>query len=165
MSIKLCLTAKNVLNFKRRFFMKKIKLLALFVAAAALCFAFACCAAPNDLTGNAKVVLAGDEQQVFDVDLAQAKLKENSTVKDLLQYLRQEKGLEFSMSGTMLTSVGSLVPKGNQFVAFYHNVQADADVTIDPITYDGTTLYSSGLGISSQKLQSGMIVYFAVITF
>ena len=68
-----------------------------------------------------------------------------------------------------ITAIGPLTPSGSQYIAFYHNKQADADVSgadyAKPIEYDGTTLYYSGLGAGGVKLTNDIVVYFTMLTY
>lgn len=145
--------------------MKKAKFL-LLTTLFAVVFALFGCNGGNRLTGTATMVIEGGE--VFQTDLAETKFTDKNTALDLLQLLKDEQGLDLSMGGTMLISVGNMHPDVDQYIAVYHNKEQDKDVSGWPMpqkTYDGNVLFPSGLGIADLKLCDGIIIYFAVIDF
>jgi len=160
-------------NFMKTFSKKLLALLLVIVSA----FAFAGCGDSYALDGQAKVVIAGQPDKVYTVDLEQAKMTSQNTVLDLLGYLCETQDLEFSASANgsgqygysaFLTSIGQLNPQGNEYIGFFHNKKADKDVSewaADDVTVGEDTLYYSGLGIGSVKLVDGIVVYFNVLSY
>ena len=141
-------------------------------------FAFAGCGDSYALDGQAKVIIAGQPDKVYTVDLEQAKMTSQNTVLDLLGYLCDTQDLEFSATANgsgqygysaFITSIGSLAPQGsNEYIGFFHNKVEDKDVSAwaaDDVTVDGQTLYYSGLGIGSVKLVDGIVVYFNILSY
>ena len=152
------------------------KLLAILLVVVSV-FAFAGCGDSYALKGEAKVVIAGTTDTVYTVDLEQAQMTSQNTVLDLLGYLCDTQDLEFSATASgsgqygysaFLTSIGSLAPQGNEYIGFFHNKEADKDVSawaqLD-ITVGEDTLYYSGLGIGSVKLVDDIVVYFNVLSY
>ena len=152
------------------------KLLALLLVVASV-FVFVGCGDSYALEGEAKVILAGDTEKVYTIDLEDAKMTSQNTVLDLLGYLCDTQDLEFSATASgsgqygysaFLTSVGSLNPQGNEYIGFFHNKLADKDVSAfaqPDVTVGEDTLYYSGLGIGSVKLVDGIVVYFNVLSY
>ena len=140
--------------------------------------ALAACGDGDKLTGTAKLVVDGETDKVYSVNLGDGGFTDADTVYDLIVYLAEEQGLTFSASSSssaeygydaFITAIGPLTPSGSQYIAFYHNKQADADVSgadyAKPIEYDGTTLYYSGLGAGGVKLTNDIVVYFTMLTY
>ena len=152
------------------------KLLALLLVVVSV-FAFVGCGDSYALKGEAKVILAGDTEKVYTIDLEYAKMTSQNTVLDLLGYLCDTQDLEFSATASgsgqygysaFLTSIGSLNPQGNEYIGFFHNKEADKDVSAwaaDDVTVGGQTLYYSGLGIGSVKLVDDIVVYFNILSY
>lgn len=158
--------------------MNKLKKLAAVVALVmAALVVFAACGQGDKLTGTATLVIHGETDAVYTVNYKDTKFTTQNTVLDLMGYLSDNNQLAFSVTASgsaefgysaFVTSVGSLSPTGNSYIAFYHNKEADKDVSAyaqPNITYNDATLYYSGLGVGSVKLTDGLIVYFTVLTY
>ena len=155
-------------------FNKKILALLLVIVSV---FAFAGCGDSYALDGEAKVIIAGTTDKVYTIDLQDAKMTSQNTVLDLLGYLCDTQDLEFSATASgsgqygysaFLTSIGQLNPQGNEYIGFFHNKEADKDVSewaADDVTVGEDTLYYSGLGIGSVKLVDDIVVYFSILSY
>ncbi|MBQ9715096.1 MAG: hypothetical protein IJV77_01655 [Clostridia bacterium] len=152
------------------------KLLALLLVVLSV-FAFAGCGDSYALKGDATVIIHGETDVVYEVDLDEAEFTTQNTVLDLLAYLCEQDDLAFSAGANgsaewgysaFINSIGDLVPGGNQYVAFFHNKQSDKDVSAYALPdrqYGDTTLYYSGLGVGSVKLVDDLVVYFCIESF
>ena len=151
------------------------------IAAALLIMALtapAACGDGDKLTGTAKLVVDGETDKVYSVNLGDGGFTDADTVYVLIVYLAVGQGLSFFSSSfrsplygfdVFISVIGPLTPSGSQYIAFYHNKQADADVSgadyAKQIEYDGTTLYYSGLGAGGVKLINDLVVYFTMLTY
>ncbi len=171
-----CLRPFSKSGGKMKNFYKKLVAVVLLVMAL---MTLAACSNNGDvLTGEATLVVSGESVSTYTVDLSEAGFTSADTVYDLIVYLAEEEGLTFTAYASSsadygydayITAIGSLAPTGSEYIAFYHNKEADADVSggdwAEPIVYNETTLYYSGLGIGGVKLTSGIMVYFTLLTY
>ena len=140
-------------------------------------FAFAGCGDSYALKGDAPVIIHGETDVVYEIDLDEAEFTTQNTVLDLLAYLCEEEDLASSAGANgsaqfgysaFINSIGDLNPTGNQYGAFFHNKESDKDVSAYALpneTFGDTTLYYSGLGIGSVKLVDDLVVYFCIESF
>ena len=123
--------------------------------------------AKNDPEGNATLVIATDEKQVYDLPLS--KLKEGKGLMPAFEYLKAEKGLEYDISGTMINSIGGLENDYvlGRYIYIYTSVEADFDVSEYKmeIDYEGKTLVSSGVGFNEMSLTDGAVIYIGLISW
>ena len=142
------------------------KILALILALAMLVCIFTACS-QNDPEGNATLVIATEEKQVYDIPLS--KLGEGKGLMPAFEYLKTEKGLEFDASMGYLNSIGGLANDYDtgSYIYIYTSVEKDFDVSEykEEITYEGTTLVSSGVGFEDMSLVDGAIIYIGLTSW
>ena len=147
--------------------MKKILSLALVLAIClALGLSLVSCGA-NDPEGNATLVIATEEKQVYDLPLS--KLSDGKGLLPVFEYLKEEKGLEYDVSGTMINSVGGLANDYDlgTYIYIYTSVEKDFDVSEykTEIEYEGKTLVSAGVGFNEMSVTDGAIIYIGLISW
>jgi len=113
-----------------------------------------------DAKGKATLVIAGESVTKYDVSLDDF---EGGTVADMLNYLKESKGLAFEYSGTMVSKVGEVendAAKGN-WVYFWTSVEADMDVTewVSYVDYEGQKLASAGKSVFEMSVVDGAVIY------
>lgn len=90
-------------------------------------------------------------------------------VVGVLEYLKENEGLEFSMDGTMVSRVGNLTNDyaNGVYIYLYTSVSQDMDVSVyaQQKEYNGKTLVSSGVGISEMSAPDGAIIYVGTIAY
>ena len=127
---------------------------------------------------SATVVLdLGDgEYKTYEIKLADvADLTKGAY--SLLLHLNENEGLALdapdSTYGVYINSVGELVPDlaRNEYVAIYTSVEKDFAVptadfpTVSEVVYNGRTLKSAGVGLSSMSVTDGAVILFRIETF
>ena len=121
----------------------------------------------NDPVGNATLVIATEEKQVYDIPLS--KLREGRGLLPAFEYLKAEKGLEYDINGTMINNLGGLENdyETGRYIYIYTSVEADFDVSEykKEIEYEGKTLVSSGFGFEKMTLKDGAIIYVGLISW
>ena len=136
--------------------------LALVICLAGLC----ACGGSSDNEGSVTVVVAsGGVENEYTVDLADLEITEGALT--VLKYLEQTEGIEVVMKdgiyGAYLTKVGIAEADDatGAYVAIYTSVASDFDVSAyaKTIDYKGTSLTTSGLGISSMSVKDGAVIY------
>ena len=141
------------------------KILSLVLALTILVFALISCTNTNDPVGNATLVIATEEVQVYDLPLS--KLSEGKGLMPAFEYLKTETGLEYDVSGTFINSVGGLENnyETQTYIYIYTSVEADFDVSEykTEIEYEGKTLVSAGVGFSEMTITDGAIIYIGTI--
>lgn len=116
-----------------------------------------------------KLVLDADSPISYTVELD--KVETDKGVISILEYLKNEKGLEYESDdsgyGAFLTKVGHLEQSGNTYIYLYTSVEEDMDVSEYATTMDfvGTTLYSSGVGASEMTIEPNCIIYIGTVTY
>ena len=116
-----------------------------------------------------KLVLDADSPISYTVELD--KVETDKGVISILEYLKNEKGLEYESDdsgyGAFLTKVGHLEQSGNTYIYLYTSVEEDMDVSEYATTIDfvGTTLYSSGVGASEMTIEPNCIIYIGTVTY
>ena len=117
--------------------------------------------------GNATLVIATEEKQVYDIPLS--KLREGRGLMPAFEYLKAEKGLEYDINGTMINNLGGLENdyETGRYIYIYTSVEADFDVSEykKEIEYEGKTLVSSGFGFDKMTLKDGAIIYVGLISW
>ena len=75
--------------------------------------------------------------------------------------------IEYTESFGMLSSVGDLAPEPPIYIYIYTSVESDFDVSewAVSMTYDGTSLTSSGVGAKDMKIEDGAIIYIGTISY
>ena len=144
--------------------MKKILSIILVIAMMLCCL---CACAKNDPEGNATLVIATEEKQIYDIPLS--KLSEGKGLMPAFEYLKAEEGLEYDISGTMINSIGGLENDYvlGSYIYIYTSVEADFDVSEykEEIVYEGKTLVSSGVGFNEMTLSDGAVIYIGLISW
>ena len=128
-------------------------------------FALTSCLGANDSVGNATLVIATEEMQVYDLPLS--KLSEGKGLMPVFEYLKGSEGLEYDVSGTMINSVGGLENnyETQTYIYIYTSVEADFDVSEykSEIEYEGKTLVSAGVGFSDMTITDGAVIYIGTV--
>lgn len=148
------------------------RIVAVILALAILALGLCACRAESDDAGVVTVVVAADSNvDVFEVNISDVEITEGAL--SVLKYLKGKGELDFeateSTYGAYLTKVGDVVANDEEFVyvAIYTSVDSDKDVSAYATTveYEGITLTSSGLGISSMSVKDGAVLYFCEGTY
>ena len=146
--------------------MKRILSFALAVVMIFAAFSLTACS-ENDSEGNATLVIATEEKQVYDIPLS--KIGEGKGVVPALEYLKEEKGLEYDLASGYLNSIGGLANDyvAGKYIYIYTSVEKDFDVSEYKMEmeYEGKTLVSSGVGIEDMSLTDGAVVYIGLISW
>lgn len=138
----------------------------------ALCFAFVGCAVKGAGEGTVTFVVAkGDNVRAYEVNLSD--FEESPTALDILDYLKEKHGVEYeaqeSAYGLYLTRVGEVKEDmaNGVYVGIWTSCDADKDVSAYATTkeYEGVTLTSSGVGISSMHFEDGVIIYIGELIY
>ena len=98
---------------------------------------------------------------------------EGEGVIPIMLYLKEKKGLNFVTTegkyGAFITEIGDLKPDAGkkQSIWIYTSVGKDKDVSeyATTVTYKGSVLTSSGVGISSMHVEPDAIIYFVMLTY
>ena len=126
--------------------------------------------------GKVTVVIetAEGKYEAYEAELEGVENKEKGAVA-ILEALssRKDRPLALEMTdgayGKMILSIGGLVPDAtkNEFIAIYTSREADFDVSeyAKSIEYNGRTLTTSGLGISSMSAEDGTVILFRIETW
>ena len=126
-----------------------------------------CGAGDAAATGSVTLVVAGEEITEYIVELDGLDLTEG--VISLLDKLKSDGALDYSMSGTMLESVGDVRNDAvaNEWIYVFTSVAADADVSAytKTVEYKGQTLTSSGVGASEMHIENGAVIYITAVTW
>ena len=143
------------------------KLLALLLTLALSLFCLASCGQPEPENGTVTLVLGTATPKEYTVELE--KLGEGNGLIPLLNYLKENEGLDYSISGTFLDSVGEISNDyaNNTYIYIYTSVERDFDVSDykTTISYEGTELVSSGVGATEMTLADGAIIYIGTIVW
>ncbi len=148
---------------------KRVVLTAVVLIAVMLVAMFAFTACTDDKgKGDVTVVIARDgDYKEYYVDASKV---EGDGALAALEYLKDNKGLnlvtENGSYGAYITEIGDLKPDSskNEFISIYTSVEKDFDVSeyATTVKYDGRTLTSSGLGITSMSVEEDAIIYFEI---
>ena len=121
----------------------------------------------NDTEGNATIVIATEEEQVYDIPLS--KLTEGKGLFGAFEYLKEEKGVEYEVQNGMINNIGGLENDYilGSYIYIYTSVEKDFDVSEYKmeIEYDGKTLVSTGVGYENMTLTDGAIIYIGLISW
>lgn len=131
-----------------------------------------CIGSESDTEGTCTVVIGSDigfTEYLVDI----SKVEINEGLFSLIKYLEEEKGLhavyESSVYGAYLTEIGTLVPdeaKG-EYIAVYTSVASEFNTgsLFAEYNYAGTSLGTSGLGMSAMSVVSGGVYLFMIATY
>ena len=135
------------------------KLIALMLVIAAALSVLVSCGG-TDAAGKATLVIEGDSLTEYEVSLDEF---EGNSVADMLNYLKETKGIAFEYSGTMVTQVGDVKNDdgAGKWVYFWTSVADDMDVTewVSYVEYDGKQLASSGKNVFEMTVADGAVIY------
>ncbi len=122
---------------------------------------------PSDTEGSVTLVLGTETPKEYTVELE--KLGEGDGIIPLLDYLKENEGVDYSITGTYLNSVGEIKNDyaSGTYIYIYTSVERDFDVSeySQSIEYDGKTLTSSGVGATKMTLTDGAVIYVGKITW
>ena len=128
-----------------------------------------CACTQNDTKGNMTLVVAASESDTVAYEVPLSKLSEGKGLMPVLKYLKENEGLEYTVSGTMLDSVGKVKNdyETNTYIYIYTSVEADFDVSEykSEIEYEGKTLVSSGVGFDGMTVTDGAIIYIGTVVW
>ncbi len=151
---------------KRRIY----RLLALVLALGCV-FALASCGAlvtpggESDGSGVITIAVGGDSPVEYKVDIGNVDVRYG--LISVLEYLRDEQGLDFKMSGTMIDRVGVLGNNAErgEYIYIYTSVPSDMDVSeyAETVEYKGQTLTSSGVGAGDMHIKDGAVIYIGIV--
>lgn len=130
-------------------------------------FAFTACTDGKGKGDVTIVIAANGDYKEYYVDASKVN---GEGALAAIEYLKDKKELnlvtESGAYGAYITEIGDLKPDSgkNEFIAIYTSVEKDFDVSeyATTIKYDGRTLTSSGLGISSMSTEEDAIIYFEI---
>ena len=142
------------------------KLLATLLILTLALFSLAACSQP-DTEGTVTLVLGTETPKEYTVELE--KLGEGNGIIPLLDYLKENEGLDYSISGTYLNSVGEIANdyESGTYIYLYTSVERDFDVSEYKMTleYKEVELVSSGVGATEMTLEDGAIIYVGTIVW
>ena len=128
------------------------------------------CKNESDEAGEMTLVLAGDSVVEYEIDLAKVDIDRG--LVSVLEYLKEEKGLEYEISGTYLNKVGKIENNAanaaeGKYLYIYTSVEADIDVSqyASEVEYEGKTLTSSGVGAAEMHIEDGCVIYIGYIVW
>lgn len=158
----------------------KTKILSILILSAVIFCALTSCAGGNVASsGEATIVvdLGGGEYATYTIDLSQLEEHDEGAFT-LLKYLSVQKGTDLYYStnsgggyGAYITAINSLSPDPmSEYIAVYTSEKTDFSVSSDGIempgvTYNGTELKYSGVGISQMTIKDGTVVMFRLESF
>lgn len=118
-------------------------------------------------SGEVTIVIAGEGVVEYVVDTD--KIENCESPVDVLEYLRVNEGLNYSMNGTMISAIGELENdfSESKYICIYTSVVSDFDVSewASTVEYGGKTLTSSRFGLDQMTITNGAIIYFTVISY
>ncbi len=124
-------------------------------------------------TGTATVVVAvGDDVRSYEIPLDKIDGSVGAII--LLDYLKAEGKLDYTSEdsgyGAYLTKVDHLEQRASEgiYVGIWTNVESDIDresVYATTVDYNGTTLYSSNVGMGELNVPDGAIIYFGELKY
>ena len=142
------------------------KLLALLLTLTLTLFSLAACS-QSDTEGTVTLVFGTETPTEYTVELE--KLGEGDGIIPLLDYLKANKGVDYSITGTYLNSVGEIKNDyvSGTYIYIYTSVERDFDVSEYKMTlqYNGVELASSGVGATEMTLEDGAIIYVGTIVW
>ena len=98
-----------------------------------------------------------------------SKLGEGGGLIPAFEYLKEEKGLVYDVSGGMINNIGELENDYvlGRYIYIYTSVEKDFDVSEykTEIEYDGKTLVSAGVGFEDMSIVDGAVIYIGLISW
>ena len=147
--------------------MKKVS--ALLLALVMLFSIISCTILPSEGDVTVLVELSQGNYEVYKLNLEDVENKSAGAV-GIFDHLRERENsplaseLDDTGYGAFVKSVGSLVPKANEYIALYTSEEADFAVPsewmpiVPEVNYEGTILKYSGVGLSSMTIKNGSII-------
>ncbi len=145
------------------------KLLTVFLAIMVAFSLVACNPKQVDEKGTITVVVMQETPLNYTVKLEDLDLSEGAF--SVVKYLNVEKGMsleyENSVYGAYITKIGDISTDSAGFVSVFTSVEREWDVTEYCVTkeYNGITVKSSAIGLSSMSIVEGMVLYFCYIAY
>lgn len=131
----------------------------------ALCLSFLGCTPDKETPseGTMLLVVGGDNPVEYEVDLSKVEITQG--LFSVLDYLKENEGLEYTENGGMLKSVGSLSEGGGYFLYFYTSVEKDFDVSqyACSVEYKGKTLPNSAVGAKDMTIEKDCTIYIGTL--
>ncbi|MGN0797522.1 MAG: hypothetical protein ACI4M5_04870 [Christensenellales bacterium] len=123
--------------------------------------------------GEVTIVVAPLEGEATEYKVDLSDIAEGGGVVAILDYLQANEGLDYTIQdstyGAYLTKVGILEEnvEARESIYLYTSVAKDADVSeyASTVDYQGKTLTSSGVGVSSMSVEDGAIIYITIIKY
>ena len=145
------------------------------LAALMLCCLCSCDLFKNSVAeeGDVTVVIENSDGSygVYDLVLENVRNKDEG-VKGILEHLNKGDDklyLEITDStyGAYVSAIGSIKEDmaSGSYVMVYTSIETDSYEGSPTVDYEGTTLYQSGVGISSMNVESGIVVLFRLETY
>ncbi len=137
-----------------------------------LCLCLGGCQTPNGTEGTVTFVVAkGEDTDTYIVPLSI--FEQAPDAFDVLDFLEEECGLDYEALegayGVYLTKVGDIVEDGaaGVYVGLWTSYEGDFDVSVlaTEVDYNGKTLTSSGVGLSSMHIEDGVIIYIGELVY
>ncbi len=131
--------------------------------------ALSACGKTQDANGFCRVVIMGETATEYSVDLSEVEVTEG--VLSVLKYLKDNENLNLVYSdgpyGAVLEELGVLSLNSGEYICTYTSVSKDFDVSsfAETISFDGVSLTTSGLGISSMTVEDNAVYYFKVVSY
>ncbi len=131
--------------------------------------ALSACGKTQDVNGSCRVVIMGETATEYSVDLSEVEVTEG--VLSVLKYLKDNENLNLVYSngpyGAVLEELGGLSLNNGEYICTYTSVSKDFDVSnyAETISFDGVSLTTSGLGISSMTVENNAVYYFRVVSY
>lgn len=168
---------------------KTLRIISLILALTLIVFAFASCGDPvTDNTPDAetsnvvevgnqssgkivKIVVGGTNEKVYSVDFSGIEIKEGAL--SVFKYLEDAGKLSYEADdtgfGAFLTEVGELKQDAatQTYIYLYTSVEADFDTSAYKTekNWNGMTLVSAGVGLTSMTVENGAVIYVGTISY
>ena len=151
--------------------MKKTKFLRVLAIIMALCLAatiFMGCTRKESVNGYCTVVLGNANQTAYTVNLDNVTI-DNGLIS-LLDHLKKAEGLTYSCDPSgFLTEVGDVKQDtgAGVYIYIYTSVEKDQDVSqyAKAMTYNSSTLVSTGVGAKDMTIEDGAVIYIGTIVW
>ncbi len=114
----------------------------------------------GDKSGEMTLVVLGSSAKEYKVDLEKVEITKG--LVSVLDYLKENEGLTYEMSGTFINDVNGLMngaPDG-AYISLYTTVSKDTDVSqyATAIEYNGKALTSTGVGALDMHIEDGALI-------
>ena len=118
-----------------------------------------------------KIVVGGTKEKAYYVDYSKIEITEG--VLSVFKYLANEGLLSYKADdtgyGAFLTEVGDLKQDAasGTYIYLYTSIESDQDVSAYATekVWNGITLVSTGVGITSMKVENGAIIYVGTVKY